>query len=108
MTLCAAAVLVAALCYQGLDGEKLPTAVALSVGVMDAGFLVTTALRLAFLRPRGGLLCICIFSAVLIIAGLALKVCGMPYGRWSLVFWDVYVLLLYFGLVQMEIREKRR
>ncbi len=92
-----AAATVAILAYEGLTLTPYPGALDIPVMLMDLTFLISVFLHLLHRDKNRLFLYGNLFNLALIIAAYALMFAGLDYPPWTLLFWDMYLMLFYFA-----------
>ena len=91
-----AAMTVAVIGYEGLTMTNYQTALFIPVMVMDYSFILSVLLQFVMKNKKKVFFCFNIANLFLIITAYVMKFAGMDYAPWTLLFWDMY-LMLYFG-----------
>ena len=82
--------------YEGLTMMNYQTALFLPVILMDYSFILSVLLHFIRRKEKKIYFYITIVNLLLIVAAYAMKFAGMSYAPWTLLFWDMY-LMLYYG-----------
>ena len=91
-----AAMTVAVIGYEGLTMTNYQTALFIPVTVMDYSFILSVLLQFVMKNKKKVFFCFNIANLFLIITAYVMKFAGMDYAPWTLLFWDMY-LMLYYG-----------
>jgi len=84
---------IAGVFYEGMSLEWFDI-VGIFIIAMDVSFLISTVINL-FVYRRTKWIYINIFSALMIVIAITMKLCSISYPIWSLVFWYFYIWFLY-------------
>lgn len=84
---------IAGVFYEGMSLEWFDI-VGIFIIAMDVSFLISTVINL-FVYRRTKWIYINIFSALMLVIAITMKLCSISYPIWSLVFWYFYIWFLY-------------
>jgi hypothetical protein len=85
---------VASIFYEGQTLQWYPF-VGVLILVTDVLFIISTILNLIYFRKARAMFFINLFSAVLIVIAVLMKVMNCEYPAWTILLWNFYVLYLY-------------
>lgn len=94
VTFAISASVVMAVFYEGLTREWYGI-VAILILAADICFILATVINLLFRRKAKILQWFHIFSVILIVLAVSMKVLNRDFPAWSLVFWNFYIFFLY-------------
>lgn len=89
----ATTVAIAGVFYEGM-AQKWFDIVGIFIIVMDISFIISTLINL-FVHRKTKWLYVNIVSILMIAVAIVIKLCGICYPIWSLVFWYFYIWFVY-------------